>query len=117
MQPQTALLRVSRCGLSPQVLGDALSEALVALPAEVKVVGSGTDNMVPLEELTLRTLHRTYHHRLTGEPQSVSYVAFNAPCVTFPYANVYRSQPSASHHPTQEPTGPTAVSSWPLSSL
>lgn len=53
------------CGLSPQVLGDALSEALVALPAEVKVVGSGTDNMVPLEELTLRTLHRTYHHRLT----------------------------------------------------
>ncbi len=63
-----------RCGVSAQVLdgdlgemlGEALSEALVGLPAEVKVVGSDTDNVVPLEELAMRTLHRIYHHRLTG---------------------------------------------------
>lgn len=64
-----------RCGLSAQVLegelgevlGEALSEALVGLPAEVKVVASETDNIVPLEELAMRTLHRIYHHHPTGE--------------------------------------------------
>lgn len=49
-----------------EVLGEALSEALVGLPAEVKVVASETDNVVPLEELAMRTLHRIYHHRPTG---------------------------------------------------
>lgn len=49
-----------------EALGEALSEALVGLPAEVKVVGSVTDSVVPLEELAMRTLHRIYHHRPTG---------------------------------------------------
>ena len=49
------------------VPGEVLTEALVGLPAEVKVVGSETDNVVPLEELAMRTLHRIYHHRPTGE--------------------------------------------------
>lgn len=44
-----------------EVLGQALSEALVGLPAEVKVVGSETDNVVPLEEIAMRALHRIYH--------------------------------------------------------
>uniref|UniRef100_A0A3B4TWU3 Leucine rich repeat containing 28 n=1 Tax=Seriola dumerili TaxID=41447 RepID=A0A3B4TWU3_SERDU len=55
----------SGCGVSSpgldgdlgEVPGEALTEALVGLPAEVKVVGSETDNVVPLEELTMRTLH------------------------------------------------------------
>uniref|UniRef100_A0A3Q1I4G4 Leucine rich repeat containing 28 n=1 Tax=Acanthochromis polyacanthus TaxID=80966 RepID=A0A3Q1I4G4_9TELE len=63
----------SGCGVSShslegdlgEALGEALSEALVGLPAEVKVVASGTDNVVPLEELAMRTLHRIYHHRPT----------------------------------------------------
>ncbi|XP_008283099.1 leucine-rich repeat-containing protein 28 [Stegastes partitus] len=63
----------SGCGVSSQtlegdlgeVLGEALSEALVRLPAEVKVVASETDNIVPLEELAMRTLHRIYHSRPT----------------------------------------------------
>ncbi|XP_029956887.1 leucine-rich repeat-containing protein 28 isoform X2 [Salarias fasciatus] len=63
----------SGCGVSPQAphadlndaLGKVLSEALVGLPAEVKVVGSETDGVVPLEELALRTLHRLHHHRPT----------------------------------------------------
>lgn len=67
-------MRVYRCGVSAHVLegdlgealGEALSEALVGLPAEVKVVGSVTDNVVPLEELAMRSLHRIYHHRQTG---------------------------------------------------
>lgn len=72
--------------MSPQVLegelgkalGEALSEALVGLPAEVKVVGSGTDNVVPLEELAMRTLHRTHHQRPTGEPQPVHLYVLHA---------------------------------------
>lgn len=55
----------SGCGVSPQVPQDGLSDPLVSLPAEVKVVGTRSDNVIPLEELALRTLHRTYHHRLT----------------------------------------------------
>ncbi|XP_034428614.1 leucine-rich repeat-containing protein 28 [Hippoglossus hippoglossus] len=63
----------SGCGVSSQVLegdlreapGKALSQALVGLSAEVKVVGSETENVVPLEELAMRTLHRIYHHRPT----------------------------------------------------
>lgn len=46
-----------------EVLGPVLSEALVGLPAEVKVVGCEADSVVPLEELAMRTLHRLYHHR------------------------------------------------------
>ncbi|KAM3625233.1 uncharacterized protein V6R79_009027 [Siganus canaliculatus] len=61
----------SGCGVSAQVLqgelgevlGEALSEALVGLPPEVKVVGSETDSVVPLEELAMRTLHHMYHLR------------------------------------------------------
>uniref|UniRef100_A0A8C5FYH6 Leucine-rich repeat-containing protein 28-like n=1 Tax=Gouania willdenowi TaxID=441366 RepID=A0A8C5FYH6_GOUWI len=57
----------SGCGVSSHVaegsisavLGEALSEVLVGLPPEVKVVGSEADNVVPLEELALRTLHLT----------------------------------------------------------
>lgn len=48
-------------------LGEVLSEALVGLPAEVKVVGSETDDVVPLEELAMRTLHRIYSQCPTGE--------------------------------------------------
>ncbi|CAN9506816.1 unnamed protein product [Ophioblennius macclurei] len=63
----------SGCGVSPQapqadlseVLGKVLSEALVGLPAEVKVVGSERDSVAPLEELAMRTLHRLYHRRPT----------------------------------------------------
>ncbi|KAI3377659.1 hypothetical protein L3Q82_008819, partial [Scortum barcoo] len=63
----------SGCGVSVQVsvgdlgevLGEQLGEVLVGLPGEVKVVGSETDNVVPLEELAMRTLHRIYHHRPT----------------------------------------------------
>ncbi|XP_005796197.1 leucine-rich repeat-containing protein 28 [Xiphophorus maculatus] len=61
----------SGCGLSSQALeggsmGEVLTEALVGLPAEVKVIGSQTDNVVPLEELAMRTMHRIYHHRPAG---------------------------------------------------
>lgn len=49
-----------------EALREALSEALVGLPAEVKVVGSESDNVVPLEELAMRSLHSLYHHRPTG---------------------------------------------------
>lgn len=52
-----------------ETLGTELGEALVGLPAEVKVVGSETDGVVPLEELAMRTLYRMYHHRPTGEEQ------------------------------------------------
>lgn len=70
----SCVLLLYRCGVSAQVLegdlgealGEALSEALVGLPAEVKVVGSETDNVVPLEELAMRTLHRIYHRRSAG---------------------------------------------------
>lgn len=55
----------SGCGISSQVQGEGENEALVALPVEVKFVGSRTDGVVPLEELALRTLHRVCHHRLT----------------------------------------------------
>lgn len=55
----------SGCGVSLQVLRDGLSDPLVSLSAEVKVVGTRSDNVIPLEELAFRTLHRTYHHRLT----------------------------------------------------
>ncbi|XP_034733122.1 leucine-rich repeat-containing protein 28, partial [Etheostoma cragini] len=57
----------SGCGVSAQVLEGDLGEALVGLglPAEVKVVGSETDNVVPLEEIAMRTLHRIYKHRPT----------------------------------------------------
>uniref|UniRef100_A0A3Q4MGX2 Uncharacterized protein n=2 Tax=Neolamprologus brichardi TaxID=32507 RepID=A0A3Q4MGX2_NEOBR len=47
------------------MLGEELSQALVGLPAEVKVVGSETEHVVPLEELAMRTLHRIYHRRPT----------------------------------------------------
>lgn len=49
--------------------GDALSEALVGLPAEVKVVGSEADSVVPLEEIAMRALHRLDHRRPKGEEQ------------------------------------------------
>lgn len=52
--------------LENEALREALSEALVGLPAEVKVVGSESDNVVPLEELAMRSLHSLYHHRPTG---------------------------------------------------
>lgn len=53
----------SGCGISSRIQEE--DEPLVALPAEVKIIGSGTDSVVPLEELALRTLHRLYHHRLS----------------------------------------------------
>lgn len=76
------VLLLYRCGVSAQVsvgdlgevLGEALGEALVGLPGEVKVVGSETDNVVPLEELAMRTLHRIYHHRPTGEELYIQYM-------------------------------------------
>lgn len=62
------------CGLSAQVLGgdlgealgEVLGDALVGLPAEVKVVASEKDNVVPLEELAMRALHHIYHHYPIG---------------------------------------------------
>lgn len=53
----------SGCGISSRTQEE--DEPLVALPAEVKIIGSGTDSVVPLEELALRTLHRLCHHRLS----------------------------------------------------
>ncbi|KAF7660838.1 hypothetical protein LDENG_00273890 [Lucifuga dentata] len=59
----------SGCGVASQMLdadlGETLGEALVGLPAEVKVVGTESDDVVPLEELAMRTLHRIYHHHPT----------------------------------------------------
>ncbi|XP_078105565.1 leucine-rich repeat-containing protein 28 [Sander vitreus] len=55
----------SGCGVSAQVLEGDLGEALVGLPAEVKVLGSETDHVVPLEEIAMRTLHRIYQQRPT----------------------------------------------------
>lgn len=58
----------SGCGVSlGEGVGEALSEALVGMPAEVKVLGSEKQNVVPLEELAMRTLHRLYHQQPTGE--------------------------------------------------
>lgn len=54
-----------------EVPGDAISQTLAGLPAQVKVVGTEADNVVPLEELTMRTLHRLYHHRPTGKTSPV----------------------------------------------
>uniref|UniRef100_A0A3P9I5L6 Leucine rich repeat containing 28 n=1 Tax=Oryzias latipes TaxID=8090 RepID=A0A3P9I5L6_ORYLA len=59
----------SGCGLSlgrleggaGEASGEVSGEALVGLPAEVKVIGSKADGVVPLEELAMRTLHRFYH--------------------------------------------------------
>lgn len=72
------VLLLFRCGVSAQVLegdlGATLGEALVGLPAEVKVVGSETDNVVPLEELAMRTLHRIYHQRPTGGELHMCYI-------------------------------------------
>ncbi|XP_061879081.1 leucine-rich repeat-containing protein 28 [Entelurus aequoreus] len=61
----------SGCGVSPHVLtgelGDSLDEDLskgmVGLPADVKVVASEADDVVPLEELAMRTLHRLFHQQ------------------------------------------------------
>lgn len=64
--------QVSEGDLS-EVLGEALSEALVGLPGEVKMVGSETENVVPLEELAMRTLHSIYHHRSTGKEFYTTY--------------------------------------------
>nr|XP_061796711.1 leucine-rich repeat-containing protein 28-like isoform X3 [Nerophis lumbriciformis] len=57
----------SGCGVSTQSCepgqesqDKVLSEALSGLLAEVKVVASEADNVVPLEELAMRTLHRLY---------------------------------------------------------
>ncbi|MEQ2214293.1 hypothetical protein XENOCAPTIV_030730 [Xenoophorus captivus] len=85
--------RLCRCGVSSQALeegmGVALTEALVGLPAEVKLIGSQTDNVVPLEELAMRTMHRIYHHRpaggdrpLTSKPCSPSSIPNFSPSVT-----------------------------------
>ncbi|XP_020797280.1 leucine-rich repeat-containing protein 28 [Boleophthalmus pectinirostris] len=54
----------SGCGVSTQVQEEGTNDTLGALPAEVKVVGSRSGTVVPLEELALRTLNRVYHHRL-----------------------------------------------------
>ncbi|XP_068613479.1 leucine-rich repeat-containing protein 28-like [Brachionichthys hirsutus] len=62
----------SGCGVSAQVVkgdpGGSLDEPLTEtfrLPPEVKVVCSETDNVAPLEELSMRTLHRICHQRTT----------------------------------------------------
>ncbi|KAJ8248804.1 hypothetical protein GJAV_G00227940 [Gymnothorax javanicus] len=55
----------SGCGLSPQVserlLSISLGEVTVPLPVEVQAVGLETEAVVPLQELTMRALHSTYH--------------------------------------------------------
>ncbi|KAK5914871.1 hypothetical protein CesoFtcFv8_000518 [Champsocephalus esox] len=63
----TKVIGCSGCGVSAQMSrgGETPSQALVGLPAEVKVMGSETENVVPLEELALRALHRIYHHGKT----------------------------------------------------
>ncbi|XP_034385398.1 leucine-rich repeat-containing protein 28 isoform X2 [Cyclopterus lumpus] len=58
----------SGCGMSThglegdqrEALGEALSEVLVGLPVEVKVVGCEADSVIPLEEIAMRALHRIY---------------------------------------------------------
>ncbi|XP_056269401.1 leucine-rich repeat-containing protein 28 [Pseudoliparis swirei] len=63
----------SGCGMSTHGLegdqrelpGEALSEVLVGLPAEVKVVGSEADGVIPLEEIAMRALHRIYRQPAT----------------------------------------------------
>lgn len=56
----------SGCGISSQAQEEeGENKALVALPVEVKVIGSRTNSVIPLEELALRSLHRLHHHRLT----------------------------------------------------
>ncbi|XP_072321638.1 leucine-rich repeat-containing protein 28 [Eucyclogobius newberryi] len=55
----------SGCGVSSPVQEECANEPLGALPAEVKVVGSKTGAVVPLEELALRTLHQVCHQRLS----------------------------------------------------
>lgn len=59
----------SGCGGSPRAWegnpGEVLTEALVGLPVEAKVVGSAADSVVPLEELAMRTLHSLYQRRPT----------------------------------------------------
>ncbi|XP_063044822.1 leucine-rich repeat-containing protein 28 [Engraulis encrasicolus] len=62
----------SGCGMSAQVsevklLTLALGEMAVTLPAEVKAIGSERDQVVPLEELAMRTLHSMY----SGAPKGV----------------------------------------------
>lgn len=37
------------------------------LPAEVKAIGTEKDHVLPLQELTMRSLHRTYHGLWKGE--------------------------------------------------
>lgn len=54
-------------GVAGEASGEVLSAALVGLPAEVKVIGSKADGVVPLEELAMRTLHQIYHHLPAGE--------------------------------------------------
>ncbi|XP_030621862.1 leucine-rich repeat-containing protein 28 isoform X2 [Chanos chanos] len=56
----------SGCGLAAQVrdvnlLSLALGEVSVPLPAEVKSIGTEAERVVPLEELAMRALHRTYN--------------------------------------------------------
>ncbi|XP_054588528.2 leucine-rich repeat-containing protein 28 [Nothobranchius furzeri] len=60
----------SGCGVSYQGLGgemgEVLRDALIGLPAEVKVIGSEKDNVVPLEELAMRTLHHIHQQHPAG---------------------------------------------------
>ena len=65
-------MSLCRCGLSAQVpdsklLSLALGEVAVPLPAEVKTVGSETERVVPLEELSIRALYHIYHQHTKGE--------------------------------------------------
>lgn len=109
------------------MLGEELSEALVGLPAEVKVVGSETEHVVPLEELAMRTLHRIYHRRPTGE-ETVFTLKLENTCwllikklqtltAPFLFTAVFRAQLAASHHPPKEPAGSVAVPPRSLSPM
>ncbi|KAM9408723.1 leucine-rich repeat-containing protein 28 isoform 2-T2 [Pholidichthys leucotaenia] len=91
----------SGCGVSSQTLegdvgeasGEALSEVLAGLPSEVKVVGSGSENVVPLEELALRTLPHVYHHRPTENhtlPPPISLPKSLLDLLQFPLGHCHR---------------------------
>lgn len=54
------------CGIPIQLsevrlLTFSSGELTVFLPAEVKAIGTEKDHVLPLQELTMRSLHRTYH--------------------------------------------------------
>lgn len=95
-------------------LSEALGEVLVGLPAEAKVIGSQADDVVPLEELAMRTLHRLYHHHPSGENTLVPSLEVGVrPLTTSVHTHslccLFRTQLAAPRQSPKEPAGPAEV--------